>query len=226
MKRIIILFSLLSAFTGFSQISVNGGPSMLVGFGAPKPWGGFHVGIDIPKNEDVTFQIQYQYMFKQKSKDFFQGVATAKDGLTIPFNVQVNPSMDFHLISGGTRYYFINGYDYGFSLYGGGNFSIIFNSIRAKTTAFDEDKYELDEFSSAYERASLINLAAGLSGGMKYSISNVGSIYLDLGLTYMIFSKDNKQGRVLQGMFDVGLYNQLLLNFQIGFRRDISWGDE
>lgn len=228
MNKYILIFSFLASFTSFGQISVNGGASMLLGFGAPKPWGGFHLGINIPRDEDITFQVQYQYLFKQKLQEPLIGVATAKDPFASPYNIQVDltPSMDYHIISGGTRYYFINGYDYGFSLYGGGTFSLIFNSIRSKTTAYDADNYDLDEYSRDFEKAAFLNIAAGVSGGMKYSISNVGSVYLDVGLLYMVFSNDNKNGRVIQKMFEERLYNRVLLTFQVGFRRDISWKNE
>lgn len=224
-KGILLLTILSLTVNSYAQVSANVGGSMLIGFGAPKPWGGLHLGLEIPRDENVTFQIQYQYMFKQKMDEPINTFAFANEITTTPYTIPVSytPTMDYHIISGGTRYYLGNGYDYGFAVYGGATFSLIFNSVRSKNSDYDTDNYHLEEVDESLQRATIISLSAGLAGGVKYTIPNIGSVYLDAGLSYMIFHTDNKGNQVLSHLFNERLYNRLLMNFQIGFRKEITY---
>ena len=124
--------------------------------------------------------------------------------------------MDYNILEGGTRYYLGNGFDYGFAAYGGSCIMLIFNSVKGKYDDFDENVYELDEFSRY--NSTFFSLGFGLGGGVKYSTPRFGTFYFDLNLAYMIFAQSSKD----QIPNQVGaMYNPLIFNFNIGWRKDL-----
>jgi len=230
MKWIIMVALVWLGFGVKAQFSIGGGASTLFQFGNPKPYVGMHLNVEFPRNNEVTFYGRATYHFRQKissAEDDFgnpYGVfATAKDPTTVPSSVVLpasyNESFNYLMIDGGTRYYLINGYDEGFSLYGGTNIAVIINTVR--------NSLKVDGLTSFYElsvpdqrlvdenRGTVLNLAAGITGGAKYTIPGRGSIYFDINPSLMLFGLQSNQN------FTSTMYKNVVFNFNIGYRKEI-----
>lgn len=178
---IVVLFTTMSSQ---AQFSVGGGPSFMFEFGNNKPFAGLHFNAEIPRNNEVTFYGRLTYLFKQNKSEYLSDLAAiAKDVSTDPqwVNVPIDylTSISYFMIDGGTRYYLINGFDEGFSLYGGTNIGLIVNSVTYgyKLGDYDETNYTLDagDFGGGREKGSIIRLSVGFTGGMKYTIPAIGN---------------------------------------------------
>lgn len=215
MKTVIIIFILALNTVAFGQYSISGGPSMVIAFGAPKPYYGLHLGVEIPNDDEQTLYGRFTYLFKQyenNSTNVYLLSTNPSGGVGI--YTSYRPSMDYFILEGGKRYYFGDGYESGMSFYGSTNVSFIFNSVKKNYGDFDRSKYSLPV--GEQEKGTIFNIGFGLSGGAKYNISNIGTIYGDLGLSYLVLSKaSNATAQNTQ------LYRSILFSFSIGFRKDL-----
>lgn len=222
MKKLLVILVLAMAGNSFAQIGVSAGGSMLKGFGKPRPWGGIHFGIEVPRDDAISIYGRVTQHFKQENQDSISTTVIARDFNTSPYTKLVSgiSSMNYTVIEGGTRYYLGDGYDFGWAAYGGSNFSLIFNTVKTNYQDFDETLYEFQDGSS--RKGSIFSLAFGLGGGAKYSLEEVGTFYFDLGLSYiLLFQPSNAMA---QAQFNSnGLYSPLLFNFNLGFRRDLNF---
>lgn len=220
MKNWLAVAMILIAGLAGAQVSINGGGSMLVGFSSPGPWGGIHIGLEVPRDDAVSIYGRFTHHFRAGG-DSVAAFVTARDVNTLPANMPFSyaigsrPTMDYNILEGGTRYYLGNGFDYGFAAYGGSCIMLIFNSVKAKYDDYDETIYQLDD-GYRYD-GSIFSLAFGLGGGVKYSAARFGTFYLDVNLAYTIFGQANNSS--VYG----GLYNLLIFNFNLGYRKDILW---
>jgi len=216
MRKTIFILALLLSGSLNAQVSINGGGSMLVGFKTPGPWGGLHIGVEVPRDDAVSIYGRFTHHFRSRG-DSLDAFIIAKDPTTSPYILTVgsSPSMDYNILEGGTRYYLGNGFDYGFAAYGGSCIMVVFNSVKGKYDAYDESLYELDELSRY--NGSIFSLGFGLGGGVKYSTGRFGTFYFDLNLAYMIFAQGSSDS--VYG----DLYNPLIFNFNLGYRKDILW---
>ena len=215
MRNIILVIALFIGGSTFAQFSLSGGASFLKGFRKDtKPWFGFHVSGEIPRDDQVSFFLRYSYYFKQKSRDSSSALLYPIDPSNpVPLNIGVRTSMDYHIIEGGTRYYIGDGFDFGWSAYGGTNFMLVFNSVKTAYNAFDKNVYQVDKNNS---RDGLIfGFGAGLSGGVKYTAPIYGTFYLDAGLNYMLFAQKNN------ATVSSDLFSSLIFSLNIGYRRDL-----
>lgn len=216
MKNYILLLVVFISSIAGAQVSINGGASMLLGFSEPGPWGGIHIGVEVPRDDAVSIYGRFTHHFR-RTGDSIQQPIFANDPLLVPGVLTINsaPTMDYNIIEGGTRYYLGNGFDYGFAAYGGSCIMLVFNSVKAKYDGFDESLYYLDD-TYRYE-GTIFSLGLGLGGGMKYSTARFGTYYFDLNLAYMIFAQGSNAN------IAADLYNPLIFNFNLGWRKDILW---
>lgn len=221
MKYIVSLLLVFLTNWILAQLSVSAGGSMLKGFGPNKPWGGFHLGLEIPRDDAVSFYLRFTHHFKQYDVDSISVYLEPKDITTFPTDMPYyptlngRPSMNYNILEGGTRYYLGNGFDYGWAAYGGTHFMAVFNTVKSNYDSYDETIYKMDE--SFRLDGTIFSLGAGLQGGVKYSAVPYGTFYLDAGLAYMLFAQGSTNF-VYPNMF-----NQLIFSFNIGYRRDILW---
>ena len=128
MRSILLISTLLISGFLSAQVSINGGGSMLVGFGNPQPFGGFHIGVEVPRDDAVSIFGRYTHHFKKRSMLPVPGFLLHKTytssgvGILAPGDlylptVDAYPTMNYNIIEGGTRYYLGNGFDYGFAAY-------------------------------------------------------------------------------------------------------------
>lgn len=223
---ILTLFAALTA-SSWAQYSIGGGTSMLFQFGNNKPFGGLHFNFEIPRNNEVTFYGRVTYHFRQNSVqnvgEEYPVYAYGIDPNTNPYTIEVpysfKESFNYFMIDGGTRYYLINGYDEGFSLYGGTNIGVVINSLkyRYELGGYDQTKYYVPEATPAYDRGdkgTVLNLAAGFSGGVKYTIPGRGTFYFDFNPAIMLFGMSSKTD------LESTLYRNVVFNFNIGYRKE------
>lgn len=218
MKNGLIIMMILIAGAVNAQVGISGGGSLMKGFGIPKPWAGLHIGVEIPRDDAISIYGRVTHYFRQKAQDSIYGSAEARDPNTNPYLISVSglPSMNYTVIEGGTRYYLGSGYDFGWAAYGGTNLSLIFNSVKAKYSDFDEVAYRLSD--GIDRKGSIFSFGVGLSGGVKYSQAGLGTFYMDLGFSYMVFGQASNSLASNQG-----LYSPLLFNLTLGYRKDILW---
>lgn len=222
MKKFLVLIAIAFSGTSFAQVGISAGGDMLVGFGAQRTWGGLHIGLEIPRDDQVTIYGRVSHYFAQSSRDSIYGSAVARDPLnTTPYSISVSgiARMNYTTIEGGTRYYLGDGYDFGWAAYGGSNLMLIFNGVRSRFEGYNETLYELQ--GGGAQRGTIFSLGFGLGGGLKYSVEELGTFYFDTSLSYIIFGQPSNDA-AFQAV-NTGLYRQLLFTFNLGYRRDISW---
>ena len=210
------------AFNLQSQVSLSLGSGALKGFGVPKSFFGFHGGVELPRNNDVTLYLRLGYYLPRKEDDALMTNMTATDLTASPYNLNVNylRSTNYTTIEGGTRYYLGNDYDNGFSFYGGGNFMLYINSVKRKYDKLDvtgvyswEGDYELP--ASEVAKRTILNLSIGLQGGVKYTIPARGTIYADITGSYALLPIPYNPYILTE------LHSSLLFIFNVGFRKDL-----
>ena len=222
----IIYLSIFSVFfinsLSYAQMSINAGTSFLKGFSSDKTFFGLNGGIELPRSNDITFYGRIGYYFPKYEDQVNSTVVTAINLTTTPYNLQVNyqSKMSYTTIEGGTRYYLGSDYDNGFSLYGGGNFMLYFNTVKREYETQDatnsyswKDNYQLSPEET--EKGKIVSIAMGLQGGMKYTIPATGTFYFDVGGQYSIFGQANSNN------FSTDLYSPLFFTINLGFRKDL-----
>ncbi len=217
MKKILLIIAVFIGGSTFAQFSLSGGASFLKGFRQnTKPWYGFHVSGEIPRDDQVSYFVRYSYYFKQKANDTISALLYPTDPANpVPINVGARTSMDYHIVEGGTRYYIGNGFDFGWSAYGGTNIMLIFNSVRTAYNPYNESLYQPDENNS--RNGMIFGLGGGLSGGVKYTAPIYGTFYIDAGLDYIFLPLKNS------ATVATDLFSSLIFTFNIGYRRDLIW---
>ena len=207
----IMQLSILSA-----QFGLSGGLNTILAFGAPKPYFGFHIGGEIPRDDAVTFYGRLSTYIGNEDATADSVYAEAIDPLTNPYlqTVYYTSKMNYTILEGGTRYYLGDGYDSGFGLYGGSNFSLMLNSVKRKYGDYDQVKYALP--SNEVPKGMIFNIGVGLSGGIKNTFAGIGTVYFDINFTYLLLSQPSNTTAQ-----STNLYRPLIFNFGLGFRRDI-----
>jgi len=222
-KSISIAVICLLSLNAQSQVSLNLGLGPLKGFGVPKSFFGFHGGVELPRNNDVTFYLRLGYYLPKKEDNIMTEYVTAIDLTTNPstLGVQYQSSTNYTTIEGGTRYYLGNDYDNGFSIYGGSNFMLIINSVKNNYEKYDytgvyewENNYELPQ--NTEDKGKIISVALGLQGGVKYTFPARGTIYADITGSYALFAKASNNTAA-----NSSLYAPMIFIFNVGYRKDL-----
>ena len=217
MRNWIVILVLFLSNLSYSQVSVTAGPSMLLGtIRAAQPWAGFHIGVEIPRDDQVTMYGRFTHHFKQAGKEVYSANLTPIDPMDFTFPIVTGKaSMNYNIIEGGTRYYLGNGYDFGWAAYGGSNIMIVISRVRGDYESYDESRYELDDIWRF--DGTIFGLGVGLGGGLKYTFPRFGTLYTDVNATYIVLPAATSPSPSGE------LYSSLLFNFNIGYRRDIIW---
>jgi hypothetical protein len=221
MVKKLVCLCLLFQWHGLNaQYSFNGGLSTLKAFGIQKPYYGVHLGAEFPKDNEVSFYLRAGFYAKNRLDPLVyppkQIYLTPIDPLDFTLvTVQADGYFNYKTIDGGMRYYLLEGYDNGMALYGGSNLMGIINKAQYKIGDFDQTKYRLP--SGTTTTGTVLNIAAGLSGGAKYTFAGIGSIYFDLTFDYILAAlPSNTTAQEIAGSF----YSPLVFSFNFGFRKD------
>ena len=224
-KIIAIALGLFMSNSMNAQVSFSAGTGIVNGFGTDKSFFGLHAGIELPRNNDVTFYGRFGHYFSRPDDNTGTGTVIIQDltNTSLPYQLQVNYASTFNYttIEGGTRYYLGNDYDNGFSAYGGTNFMLVYNSVKLQYETTDitgtyewANDYELQATDD--QRGVIIGLAIGLQGGLKYTIPAVGTAYFDVSGQYSILGQANNATAS-----NTNQYSQLFFVFTVGFRKDL-----
>ena len=216
MKKLSLIIALIVAGSVSAQVSFSAGSSTVKGFGTPKWFTGFHVGVEVPRDDAMSFYGRYTHQFARGGDSIFD-YAVANDVTTSPYTINVKgvPTMNYHIFEGGTRYYLGDGFDFGFAGYGGTNFMLVYNKIASRHDNYDASKYTLDQTTS--RDGGIISLGMGLSGGVKYTFPRLGTFYTDLSISYLFLGQAS-------GEFTyTDLYSRVLFGINVGYRRDLFW---
>lgn len=218
MKHVITLVALFATLTGIAQTGVGGGVTMIKAFGIRKAYPGMHIGIEIPRDDQISYFGRITGTFSNTGDERGQAVVEARDpNTTFPnvLNVGYDYKMNYLNIEGGTRYYLGNGYDYGWAAYGGSMFMLTINNIKANYDDYDESLYKLQE--GYNEKGRIIALNIGLNAGVKNHFS-FGMLYFDVSLGYSLFALPNNN---LASQVGVTMFRPLIFGFNLGYRKDI-----
>ena len=221
-KFILLILCLTYFLNTNAQYSVFGGFNTLKPFGNSSPYLGFHLGLEIPSDDENSLYGKFSFYAKNKLDPSVYGAPslTLENLDQTDFSIQ-NVSgatyFNYTTIDGGRRYYILDGYDSGFSLYGGSNIMAIINRASVKLDAFDKAKYRLPAgFSSS---GTVLNLGIGLSGGAKYTIAGVGSIFCDATFNYLIIG-NICSNELAKAVVATNVNSPIVFTFNIGFRKD------
>ncbi|MBM3429924.1 MAG: hypothetical protein FJX99_02940 [Bacteroidetes bacterium] len=212
---LLLCLSLFVLTTARTQFSVNGGTGFLKGFSKPKYFYGLHIGGELPRSNELTMYARLGYYFPQNENDSSSTFLTAYDFNTVPYQVLTKyvASLSHLTIEGGTRYYLGNGYDNGFSGYGGNCFMIMNSTVKRNYDYYDKSKYALPNGEES--QGSILSILLGLQGGVKYTDPSIGTFYLDVTGAYSLLALPSNATAQ-----STNLYSPLIFNFSIGFRKD------
>ena len=210
----LLILSVVSNFR--AQISLSGGTNMLNAFGVKKAFYGVHIGGELPQNNMVTFYGRLNYFFPRAEMDSSNAVAVGKDFTINPYQINVKylNTTSFISVEGGTRSYIGNGFDNGFSGYGGGKTSLLISRIGARVNDYNTGMYALDE--TTLGKGSILGICLGLQGGIKYTFPGVGSIYIDGSIDYLLFAQPSNQN-IYTSYYPI---QRILFITTVGFRKD------
>jgi hypothetical protein len=215
----ILFFSFLSS-EFFSQISANAGLGTLNGFGVKKTFVGLNLGLEYPRSNQTTIYGRIAYYVPRNNIDSTQAYASAISTTTFPYTLPRNYTIStgYLTIEGGTRNYLINGYDNGFSVYGGSTILLCVNNIKKKFADWNYLYNEADYENYGDSKGTILNLGVGLQGGLKYTFPSIGSIFLDFSGNYLVIRQASNEmiGESTNYPFD----SALLFTFNLGFRKD------
>lgn len=194
-KITILIISGLFAFisnSGLAQYSLGGGISTFHGLNLDINRVGLNGFVEVPKASDMTLMVRAAYMFPEK--DTRMAAIEAKDFGISPSLAEADivAKTSYFAVDGGTRHYFINDYDVGFSIFAGPHIKGILASYSVDyrvPSGLNPDDYQtvatggtpaqsLNNLSPQY---SLL-FAFGGTVGVKYQLPYRGALMFDFGL--------------------------------------------
>jgi hypothetical protein len=215
----ILLFSFLVG-DFFSQISANAGLGTLNGFGVKKTFVGLNLGLEYPRSNQTTIYGRIAYYVPRNEDDSIQAFASAISTTTFPYTLPRNYTIStgYLTIEGGTRNYLINGYDNGFSVYGGSTILLCVNNIKKKFADWNYPYNEAEYENYGDNKGTILNLGVGLQGGLKYTFPSIGTFFFDFSGNYLLIrqASNDMVGESTNYPFE----SALLFTFNLGFRKD------
>ena len=212
---IVILTFCLFSTKGFSQFAIGTGPALLKSFGVQQPYLGFQIMGEHPIDEQSSYYGKISFYRRHQGASTLVAV-NAIDFNTQPSFLEINSrnSFNYTSIEGGRRYYFGNGYDYGFAPYGGTHIMAVFNTAKLTTDDYDKSKYQIN---TTEVKGNIFSLAFGLSGGVKNDFA-WGTLFFDASFDYFILVQPTNN-------LAINAYNehgsQLLFTFGLGYKKTI-----
>ena len=217
-KSLLISLLTLFAFAAKAQTGVAGGATLVKGIGYPGVYSGLHLGVEIPRDDMVSFFGRVIATLPNSTSDSIR-VEAIDPSTTFPSTKYVPCKFTNSVfnIQAGTRYYLGNGYDYGLSAYGGSIFELSTLGVKKKSDSYDETKYQfISSTGTPYtNKGRTIAMNLGLNAGIKYNMY-FGVIYFDITGSYSLFGLGTNALAT-----DYSRYSPLNFTFNLGFRKDI-----
>ena len=217
MKKICLLFlSFIAGSALIAQMSVMVGPTFLKPFGSTGIYPGFHIGMEFGQDDMQTYYGKLSFL-PSKTFETNNSISAIVNDATLPLPYQlqldVEEKFNYTVLEFGKRFYFGEGFDSGFSPYGGSSMQLVFNKVKWKVEDYDQNNYKLSD-ASQETVGSLFGLFFGIGGGVKKSFY-FGTLYLDAGMSYSLLAVPSNNVASSTNNF-----KSLLFNFNIGFRKD------
>jgi len=212
------LFVTFLASNLFSQLSLNGGLGTLKGFGVKKTFVGLNLGLEYPRSNQATLYGRISYYIPRNEDDSTQTYFYEINNPNSYLQRNSIVSTGYLTVEGGNRFYIINGYDNGFSFYGGSTVLLCVNNIKRK---FADWVYPYDEADYQYygdSKGTILNLGLGLQGGLKYTFPSIGTFFCDFSGNYLII-RQASNGMVNEST-NYPFNSAMLFTFNLGFRKD------
>ena len=213
-----ILFVTFLASNLFSQLSLNGGLGTLNGFGVKKTFVGLNLGLEYPRSNQATLYGRISYYIPRNEDDsiqaFFYEINNPSSSLQRNYTI----STGYLTVEGGNRFYIINGYDNGFSFYGGSTVLLCVNNIKKKFADWDYPNNEAEYQYYGDNKGTILNLGVGLQGGLKYTFPSIGTFFCDFSGNYLVVRKASND--VIYESTNYPFESALLFTFNLGFRKD------
>lgn len=182
----IVLIALTNC--SFSQYSIGGGVSSFLGLNNPISRFGLNAFVEIPRTSTNTLMIRAAYMLPNKNTEDVTVSGNGAPGVPAQAEAIVEAKTSYFAIDGGSRFYFINDYDLGFSMFAGGYLKGILSSYSAQYRmkgGENVDDYVTSGYPSApltgYDRQFSVLFAFGGTIGAKYQLIR-GALVFDLGI--------------------------------------------
>lgn len=219
MRKTLVYFFLFWACSAKAQIGITGGGSVLRPFGGNRvSYYGLGLGVEFANDDQSTIYVNFSMGIPQKENRTF--TLFANDFTTVPYNITTTGFISNNILTleGGNRRYLVgDAFDYGFGLYGGTSYQILFCKAKIKTDEdYDRSKYTIyDESSQLPESETVFSGGLGLHLGIKHQFAR-GVIFLEGSVSYQILPFSSS------GQF-IYLADFSRLNFRsmIGYRKDI-----
>lgn len=219
MKKIVLIIVILFSFSIKAQYGITGGLSFLKPFGIPSTFVGFKLGGEIPHDNENSFYLNASFYGKKRldpsiGTTTFQLENIDPNDFSLKF-IEADSYFNYLTIDGGNRYYLLDGYDGGVSIYGGSNMMLMINQAKMKVGDYDQSKYRIPVGQSL--NGNVVSLGVGFTGGVKYSIPAVGTLFFDLVGDYMILGVPSNNTAVTVSQ---QFYSPIIFSFNFGFRKD------
>ncbi len=220
MKRYLAIVAILVSVSGNAQVGVTGGASFLKGFGIDGLYKGMHLGVEVPRDDMVSFYGRMIITLPNYTTDTMQAAAI-DPSTTFPSQVFAETKFgnSYLNLQAGTRYYLGSGYDYGFSAYGGSIFELTTMGVtRHNQESIDESKYVFVDNSGqpvTDTRGRVLGFSLGLNAGVKYNVP-FGLFYFDLTGSYLVFGLPSNRLAASYNSFA-----PLSFGFNLGFKKEI-----
>jgi hypothetical protein len=229
-KKTLTILAISLSLGASAQFGLSAGPALTKSFGAPKMLAGFHIGGELSQDDASSYFARFSYFpGGLESTNYVVGLIDNQTNSLSGFGVNMNSTKtNYTKLEGGIRYYLLDGYETGFSVYGGTKIVLGFNKVKADYTPFDESQYRLQD--GLAESGTAFTLGFGLQGGVKYGITGLGTVFFDIGADFLLLGSNsndvpyysNYLYRVQSGT--VVAYRQPTFTFTLGFRKDLYFG--
>ncbi|RFC53778.1 hypothetical protein [Brumimicrobium aurantiacum] len=214
-----LIFMLLTN-VGLTQYSIGGGLSSFHGLNTDVNRFGLNAFAEVPKFSDATLLVRASYMFPESASQTADIEAIDFNTTPSKLTADVVTSTSYFAVDGGTRYYFINDYDVGFSLFAGPHIKGILSSVRVDyklPSGINPDDYQTSSnpqqpLTGLEPQYSLL-FAFGGTAGVKYQLPYRGALMFDMGVELItgLYDPYTILGREI---------SPLSFSFNLGYRFD------
>lgn len=211
---IILLIFLLNSFINFCQFGISGGTTFLKPFGAESIYPGFHLMGELNNDDVTTLYARLSFLPSKKNKSEIDIYALDINNPEYSKKINSEEKFNFTTVEFGKRYYFGEGFESGFGVYGGSFLSLNFNKIKYRTDSFDTTSY-YSTVPNNNQTGSIVGLGMGLNGGIKNSFQ-FGTLYFDIGLNYALLAIKSPNLSTIPNN-----YSSLLFSFNLGYRKNL-----
>jgi hypothetical protein len=222
MKYTFLLGALLAALVSQAQTGLSAGYSVIRGFNSATEnafYNGIHVGVELPRDDEMSFFGRLTATLPHVTRDSATAVSLYP-GVVFPDvkYVGVEQRHSYINIEGGNRYYLGNGYDYGWSAYGGTLLGLSVQPVSYRPDDLDPNYgFQDSQGQRLAEKGAIITVNFGLNAGVKKHF-HFGMLYLDFSLSYSLLAVGSNS---MANDLNYTNFAPLLIGASVGYRKDL-----